>query len=105
MAVVKEHGVRLWMDERPLEMMIDETGVLHLSGGGWPYWGGAVLSVQPADLSLEGAVAVYLTHDGRVIVSDVELSYGEDLETFDLLAWRDGDGWNIKRLIVEGRPE
>ncbi len=80
---------------------------LAVSAGQWPSSGGEVaVPAANADL-LDSDSFVYLDRQGGIVVSDEFIPYGQDAaghdnEMLDLLAWKEGDGWNVKRLVEVG---
>ena len=81
-----------------------EVNTLAISAGAWPDFGRSV-SVPAVEVQLAPDDRyVYLDREGGIVVSDEFLPYGQDPagnpnEILDLLAWREGDEWHIKRLV------
>jgi len=59
------------------------------------------LGINPGDL--EEASYIYLLPDGRYLLSTDFVPYGiaPGAQAADLLAWREGEDWHVKRLEVE----
>lgn len=77
---------------------------LKVTAGKWPGFG-VLAGVSAASVALLPEDAfIYLGRAGQIVISDDFLPYGiagdgELAEMLDLLAWREGDEWHIKRLV------
>lgn len=92
---------------------IDGHELLSVQEGYWPDIGDAFVRVQSVTVQLEADDrAVMLGRDGeQIVLSDQVLAYGlrplgdgqyEVQPYVDLLAWRQDDGWHVKRLMQGG---
>ena len=98
MAVIY-HEIGIW-DGAWARLTIDESGtVFQSTGGAWPGMNG----LSPAATPLEDAQYVYALADGRYLLSTGFVPYGiaPGAQAADLLAWREGEDWHVKRLEVE----
>lgn len=107
------HEIKAPFFEPPAAVLsIDEQEVLTVEAGFWPDFGGTFVEVAAISVQLDAADrAVMLARDGeQIVLSDEPLPYGarhvaggyQILPHVDLLAWRETDGWHIKRLIQGG---
>ncbi len=77
---------------------------LAVTAGTWPDFGQVVqVPAVQATLAPEDQY-IYLDRQGEIVISDVFIPYGQNMagntnEMLDLLAWREGDEWHIKRLV------
>jgi hypothetical protein len=85
------------------QIAIEKTTLI-VTAGAWPDFGKSV-SMPAAEVPLVPEDRyVYLDRDGGIVVSDEFVPYGQDgqgnaNEMLDLLAWREGEEWHIKRLV------
>lgn len=103
-----------WFAPPAAVVAIDEHDRLTISEGFWPDVGGAYVEVATASVQLEATDrAVLLGRDrDQLVLSDMPLPYGvraiggdqyEIMPCVDLLAWREADGWHVKRLMQEAQ--
>lgn len=98
MAVIY-HEIGIW-DGAWARLTIDESGtVFQSTGGAWPGMNG----LSPTATPLEDAQYVYALADGRYLLSTGFVPYGiaPGAEAADLLAWKEGQDWHVKRLVVQ----
>lgn len=98
-----------WFEPPTAWLEIDADGQLTVHEGFWPDVGGAFVAVHTASLPLVASDgAVMLAREGpQLTPSDQVQPYGmrpvaggyEVQAYVDLLAWREGDDWHIKRLV------
>ena len=86
------------------QIAIDESGNLTVSRGQWPHFAGPVQTHGVAVALEPGDAFIYLDQEGGIVVSDAFMAYGRDgagnaNEMLDLLAWREGSEWHVKRLV------
>jgi len=118
MGVTYEEIGAPWFEPPAAALMIDEHDMLTITGGYWPDVGGAFVHVEDQQVQLlADDNAVLLAREGEqgqpgagIVLSDVVLPYGalpvagglQIQPHVDLLAWREADGWHVKRLVQEG---
>ncbi len=83
-----------------------EGDILTITAGQWPDFAGPVDVPDVSETLLDSDSFVYLSRERDVVLSAEFVPYGigttgETNELLDLLAWKDGDGWHIKRLVPE----
>ena len=87
----------------PARLLFGEKGVT-IQEGFWPDFGENVPVGEQTVAFGEGITHYYLTRDGVLLWTNAFVGYGRDLagldnEMLDLVAWKDGDDWHVKRLI------
>lgn len=87
----------------PARLLFGEKGVT-IQEGFWPDFGENV-PIAEQTVTLGGGIThYYLTRDGVLLWTNAFRPYGRNLAgqdnaMLDLVAWRVGDDWHVKRLI------
>lgn len=93
-----------WPDTANAAQISINNDTLSITAGTWPDFGRSV-SVPAVEVQLAPEDQfIYLDREGNVVVSDQFLAYGQSPggsvnEMLDLLAWREGNEWHVKRLV------
>jgi|GEM_PF-3822642 len=93
-----------WYEAGSAAQIAISNSTLVVTAGTWPDFGRNVSVPAVRVELLPEEQFIYLDREGNVVVSDGFIAYGQDAagnanEMLDLLAWREGDEWHIKRLV------